>query len=124
MLLEKAKPDIEKYASLIFIKKGALLVENHFFSTPKIVILEDTPAGPRIPENYADEFGADALLTKYHSYNFMAPGWKDPENPEATNQKLIFENVKIPFGLEQWNIVKENSWFNSEQYGPGEASGS
>jgi len=104
-------PNLEELASLIFIKKGALLVENHFFSVAKLVVLEEDKNGIlRIPDNYTEIVGADALFNNYHSYDANVPGFREGDE---TNQKIIHENVRVPFGIEDWNGLKENSWFNS-----------
>lgn len=99
-------------------QEGALLIENHYFSTPKIVLL-DNESG-RIPLNFASEIGADALWTNWHSWNAMSPGWKNPSKPSETNQKIIFRNVRIPFGIKNWQKTIINSNCTVPGYGRGE----
>jgi hypothetical protein len=107
-------PAILKKPSLFFIKKGAMVVENHFFSVPKMVWLD--PVTGRIPEDFIDYVGADALWRDFHSYKSMSDGWKGA----GSNQRLVFKEVKIPFGLNDWNTTIGNSSFLSPTYGEGE----
>jgi hypothetical protein len=86
---------------------GAMKVENHFFSTPKIVYLKDG----KIPSNYNSIIGANALYNNYHKYNSPVPFVKDPINGNNTNQKEYFRNVKIPMGLINFKQIVENSFF-------------
>lgn len=94
------KPNVAKFLALIFIRKNALMVENHFFSVPKIILID--PVTGRIQEGFAEEIGADALYMKYHSWKAMAPGFKNPDDIHDTFQKKIFKGVRIPFGPLDW----------------------
>lgn len=98
-------------------QEGALLVENNWFGTPKMVLLDDKG---RIPKDFMSQIGADALWTDWHSWNSMAPGWKNPDNPDETNQKIIFRNVRFPFGIEDWQETIINSNCIVPGYGKGE----
>ena len=89
-------------------REGAMKVENHFFSTPKIVYLENG----KIPTNFTDKVGAVALYNNYHSYKSFVSGIKDPNNLNNTNQKKIFTDVRIPFGAESFAQIINNSFFN------------
>jgi len=89
-------------------REGAMKVENHFFSTPKIVYLENN----KIPTNFTDKVGAVALYNNYHSYKSFVSGIKDPNNLNNTNQKKIFTDVRIPFGAESFAQIINNSFFN------------
>jgi len=51
----------------------------------------------------------------------MAPGFKDPDDDSKTAQKIIFRQVRVGFGLEGWDQLRENSWMNTETFGPGQA---
>jgi hypothetical protein len=92
----------------ITLREGAMKVENHFFSTPKIVYLEND----KIPTNFTDKVGAVALYNNYHSYKSFVSGIKDPTNLNNTNQKKIFTDVRIPFGAESFAQIINNSFFN------------
>lgn len=86
---------------------GAMKVENHFFSTPKIVCLQNG----KIPSNYISIIGSRALYEKYYAWNSPVPLVKDPTNANNTNQKMLFKNVKIPMGLINFKQIVENSFF-------------
>lgn len=107
---------LEKFGIDNWIQEGALLVENHFFDQPKIVM---QGANGRIPSNFTEHISADALYKKWHSFNCMAPGWKDPANPSATNQKIIFRQVEIPFGI----LDRAKTIVNSNCFVPGFGEG-
>ena len=107
-LLESSLPDTNNYLLPITLRNGAMKVENHFFSLPKIVYIENG----KIPTNFTDKIGATALYNKYHSYKSFVQGIKDPNNFNNTNQKKIFSSVKIPFGIESFNQIINNSYFN------------
>jgi len=92
----------------ITLREGAMKVENHFFSTPKIVYLENG----KIPTNFTDKVGAVALYNNYHSYKSFVSGIKDPTNLNNTNQKKIFTDVRIAFGAESFAQIINNSFFN------------
>lgn len=106
-LLESVLPDIGEYLLPITLREGALKVENHFFSTPKIIYMENG----KIPSDFTDKIGAIALYNKYHSYKSFVQGIKNPSNLNDTNQKKIFTSVKIPFGIESFNQIINNSYF-------------
>lgn len=107
-LAEKAI-DIADFAIALYVRAGSLKVENDFFSVPKIVYLD--PDTQRIPPNFADFIGADQLYRGYHSYKSMAPGLRNPAVPSETYQKIIYEGVRIPFGINDFNETIENSFF-------------
>lgn len=117
-LQQVAAAVLEKLNLEKWIQEGALLVENHWFGKPKIV-LQDPETG-RIPADFASEIGADALWINWQSWNSFAQGWKNPDKPTDTNQKLIFTNVTIPFGVKDWQKTIVNSQLFVPNYGPGE----
>jgi hypothetical protein len=106
-LLESALPELSEYLLPITLREGALKVENNFFSLPKIVYMENG----KIPSNFTDKIGAIALYNKYHSYKSFVQGIKDPTDLNKTNQKKTFKSVKIPFGIESFNQIINNSYF-------------
>ena len=109
-------PQLDAFVSTIGGRSGAMRVENHFFSTCKDVYLEDTDTGieiaPRIPANYADIIGANALIEHYQYYNSFVPGIRNPSNPDDTNAKLIYEEVKIHMNIEKFTQILNNPYFN------------
>lgn len=110
-ILESAVPDVGETFSFNFKRDGALKVENHFFSTPKISILESTNRGLRIPENFNSKIGAKAIYNKYYKWNSLVSGVRNPDNPEYTNGKLIYEGVRIPFNLTNFNTILDKGYF-------------
>ena len=106
-LLETALPDLSEYLLPITLREGALKVENQFFSLPKLIYMENG----KIPSNFTDKIGAIALYNNYHSYKSFVQGIKNPSNVNDTNQKKLFSSVKIPFGIESFNQIINNSYF-------------
>ena len=88
-------------------REGAMKVENHFFSTPKIVYLEYG----KIPTNFTDKVGANALYNNYHKYKSFVPFVKNPINGNDTNQRELYTEVKIPFTINDFNTISDNSYF-------------
>jgi len=109
---ESALPDFIEFIGSVFVRSGAVVVENHFFKVPKMVWLD--PETGRIPEDFVDHLGADALFTKYHSYKGFVKGVKNPAKPNETNQKIVYEKVRIPFGPNDHEQTSTNSYFTFE----------
>lgn len=102
-------------------RTGAIKMENHFFSVPKMMLLEDNESGnPRIPSNFADIIGAKALYQNYHTWDSFIPGNRNPNNAQETAAKLIHEQVKIPFGIEDFNSILNNPYFSTQDGKTGE----
>lgn len=89
-------------------RESSMKIENHFFSTPKIVWLENGI----IPANFVDKIGAIALYNNYHSYKSFVSGIKNPNDLNDTNQKKVFTDVTIDFGATSFNQIINNSFFN------------
>jgi len=104
--------DIEEFVASAFKRAGSLIVENHFFDVPKIVYLD--PATARIPPDFKDIIGADELWKAFHSYRSLVQGDKNPDIPEETNQKTLFDAVSIPFGITDFQQTILNSFFEFE----------
>lgn len=109
-ILSQAFPTLDSFTNTIMPRNGCMKVENHYFSTPKIVYLEDDN---RIPSNYASIIGAVALSNNYHSYKSFVPGVRDPLNLANTNSKHIYEDVRIPMGINDFNTLAVNSFFTT-----------
>lgn len=109
-----AAPELADFLISFGNRSGALKVENHFFSVPKVVYLEDFLGQPRIPENFADVIGADALYRDFHSYDSFIEGKRNPADITETAAKLIHEQVRIPFGLNDFANVLNNAYFSTE----------
>lgn len=118
--LTETFPVLAVLDSFTYNRDGAMKVENHFFSTPKIVLLEDNFKGePRIPEDFNDKIGAKALYDKYFAYDSLVQGVRDPANLDDTNAKRIYEGVTIDFTLKNFIEVINNSYFSSTELGVG-----
>lgn len=89
-------------------RENTIKIENHFFSSPKIVWLENG----QVPANFIDKIGAIALYNNYHSYKSFVSGIKNPNNINETNQKKVFRDVEIPFGASSFSQIINNSFFN------------
>ena len=114
-ILDETLPSLPTIEAFIETRNGALKVENHFFSTPKISILEPNALGElRIPENFNDLIGAKALFKKYFNYNSLVPGVRNPLDFSDTNGKEIFENVRIRFNIKEFEQLLNNSYFYTE----------
>lgn len=108
-------PNIEEFINSFGNRTGVLKVENHFFSVPKMMLLEDNLQGlPRIPVDFVDQIGAAALYRDYHTWDSFIPGQRNPNNLNETAAKFIFEQVRIPFGVEDFNTILNNSYFTTQ----------
>jgi len=107
-ILGTSFPALANFTAVITNRTGCMKVENHFFSNPKIVYLEDNN---RIPDNYVDIVGAIALNNNYHSYKSFVAGVRDPSNPGNTNCKDVYTDVTIPMGIDDFNTLIGNSFF-------------
>lgn len=113
-ILNASIPNMAEFIPDIVTRTGALKVENHFFSVPKMVYLEDNSQGnPRIPENFANFIGTTALYNDYHSWDSFIEGKRNPDNPTETAAKFVFEQIRIPFGLDDFSNILNNSYFST-----------
>ncbi len=110
-ILGSSFPDLAFFVDNLPERAGCMKVENHFFSTPKVVYLD--PTTKRIPTNYADRVGSVALNTTYHSYKSFVEGIRNPLDLGDTNSKYIYEGVRIPFGIDDFNQLTTNSFFTT-----------
>lgn len=113
--LNASVPNMAEFIPDLIARTGALKVENHYFSVPKMVFLEDNSQGnPRIPENFADFIGTTALYNDYHSWDSFIEGNRNPSDPTQTAAKFIFEQIRIPFGLDDFSNILNNSYFTTQ----------
>ena len=91
------------FSSVVTSKIGLLNVSENNHSIPKVIYLENG----RLPSNHREKFSAKDSY-RYHSYkSFVTNG------DEA--QKKKFTNVEIPFGLESFAKLINNSYlYNSD----------
>ena len=96
-------------------RTGACKVENHFFSIPKVALLKTNLLNrPVIPENFSEIIGAKALYNNHLNYDSFIPGNRNPDNLNETAGKYVYEDVTIPFGLEDFLTVLNNAYFTTE----------
>ena len=111
----QSAPELTQMQIDIQNRIGALKIENHFFSVPKMILLRDNENGvPRIPLDFVDIIGARALYDNYHTWDSFIPGNRNPNNAQETAAKLVHEGVRIPFGLEDFNNILINSYFSTQ----------
>jgi len=89
-----------KYAEQITSLLSAMVVSTKHWSVPKVVYL-NTSGG--IPINHREMLSARKLYTKYWSYRTFAEPY--------TGQKIMYEGIKIPFGLTEWLTLTSNAYF-------------
>lgn len=84
-------------------RRGVLVVSNNNHQIAKLLWLENG----NIPPNQRDLFSAKSLYDKYHNYeSFVANNFGF--------QRLVFKNVKVPFGFEDFLKVINNSYFTDQ----------
>jgi hypothetical protein len=110
-ILAEGFPVLANLTNVLTNRIGCMKVENHYFSNPKIVYLD--PDTNRIPDNYVDIVGAIALNENYHSYKSFVPGVRNSADLSDTNSKHVYTDVTIPFGIDDFNTVIDNSFFTT-----------
>ena len=123
-LLGQALPGLADFVASFGGRTGAMKVENHFFSVPKVTFLEDTNIGfgtiaPRIPANFADFVGAGALMANFHNWDSFVPGVRNPSDPSDTKARFVYTEVEIPFNLKSMVQVLNNPYFSIQGGGNG-----
>jgi hypothetical protein len=89
------------FASAINSKKGVLKQTDNWHTIPKILPL----SGGRLPTNHRSLFNAKLLWDNYLNYDsFIQNNFK--------RQRALYENVTIPFGIEDFKQLTQNSYFN------------
>ena len=88
----------------IIEKVGVLKVSLNNHAVPKLIWLE----GNRMPSNHRELFSAKTLWNKYQvEKSFVQNNFQ--------RQRVMFENVRIPFGFEDFTKVVNNSYFHDTQ---------
>lgn len=88
-------------------KIGCLKQEQNWHTIPKLVIVE----GTKLPVNHRDQFSAKVLYDKYHAEkSFVANGTK-----LWYGQKIRYEGVIVPFGMDNFLELIDNSYFTDDQ---------
>jgi len=113
-VLGAGNPAIDSFVTSLGNRTGAMKVENDYFSIPKQMLLEENGQGlPTIPATFADEIGAKALIQDFHSWDSFIPGERNPQDPSQTAAKLLYEQVRIPFGLNDFATILNNAYFTT-----------
>jgi len=81
-------------------KVGMLKVSNNNYTRPKLLYIR----GGKIPINHRTQFSAKVMWDKYHNEQSWVQN-------NFGQQKLVFKNVRVPFGLEDFLKLVENSYF-------------
>lgn len=114
-ILNASVPVMDEFFNSVGIRNGAMKVENHFFSVPKMMLLEDNLQGkPVIPIDFAEKIGTRALYDNYHTWDSFIPLQRNPNDANQTAAKYIYEGVRIPFGIEDFDTITQNSYFSTE----------
>jgi hypothetical protein len=93
------------FASLLTNKIGVLKVSDNSISVPKVLYL----VNKKIPANHRSLFSAKIMYQKYwNETSFVANNFK--------GQREVYLNVKIPFGLNSFNQLINNS-YAKDQFG-------
>ena len=112
--LSQSMPQLNIFIESVENRVGVLKVENDFFSTPKqLLIVENSNGFPTIPIDFADKIGAKALMLNYHSWDSFIQGNRNPNNPQQTAAKYLYEGVKIDFGIKDFSTILNNSYFTT-----------
>lgn len=94
--------DIPFIASLIDDRSGALKIEDNTFAIPKLIYLQDG----KIPENFKNFIGAKAIYDNYYLQDSPA------DINDFKGQRLNRLGWDIPFTVKDYNVVKNNPYFN------------
>jgi hypothetical protein len=82
---------------------GVLKVSNNNYNRPKWIWIENG----KIPSNHRDKLSAKALYESFHFYKSFVQS-------NFVGQKRLYNNVQIPFGLEDFVKLSENSYFTDK----------
>ncbi len=85
-------------------KIGMLKVTHNNHTKPKLLYL----TGGKLPINHRTQFSAKVMWDKYHNEQ----SWVQNNYGQ---QRLVFKGVKIPFGLESFLQLVNNSYFHDPQ---------
>lgn len=88
------------FASKITNKIGSLKQTTNWHTVPKLLYLN----GGTMPINHRDLFNSELLWDKYHKErSFVEDNWR--------GQKLVYRDIEIPFGLEDFFQLTTNPYF-------------
>lgn len=81
-------------------KIGVLKVSNNWTALPKLLYL----SGGKLPTNHRNLWSASVLYNSYHNYNSFVLN-------NFYGQKILYNDITIPFGFEDYKKLSENSYF-------------
>ncbi len=88
------------FARSIDVKVGVLKTSTNWHTVPKLLYLN----GERMPTNHRDLWNAEILWEKYHKEkSFVRDNWN--------GQKQVYNDIEIPFGLEDFFQLTTNAYF-------------
>jgi len=93
--------DFPLISELISDRSGALKIDDNTYAIPKLIYLEDG----KIPENFKDFIGAKAIYQNYYFKDSPA------DINDFKGQKVDIKNWSINFNLADYNLVKNNPYF-------------
>jgi len=88
-------------SGIIENRSGALKIDDNTYAIPKLIYLEDG----KIPENFKDFIGAKAIYQNYYFKDSPA------DINDFKGQKVDIKNWTINFNLADYNLVKNNPYF-------------
>ena len=94
------------FAEKIDEGKGRLLISHNSFNIAKLLVIENG----LIPQNHRDQLSAKYLYDNYHHTRSFKT------SPELS-QKKIYENIRIPFGFDDFMQTQRNSYFSADFLG-------
>ena len=84
-------------------KLGMLKQSSNWTSLPKIVKLQ----GDKLHPNYREDFSCQVLYEQHYAFDSFYLN-------NFGGQKEVYDNVRIPFGLEDFNTLINNSYFKDQ----------
>jgi len=88
------------FAGKIKSKVGVLKVSNNWTTQPKLLYIKNN----KLPTNHRSLFSAQTLYDNYHiDGSFVANN--------GIGQKVVYNDVVIPFGFEDYKVLTNNSYF-------------
>jgi hypothetical protein len=115
-------------AGLINDRIGALKLSQSIFTNPKFIYMERRNNVWEVHANQRNRFSAKVLYDKYHSRKSFvntspvisyvkttdsANIYEDLGRKDYGNQKRLFENFPVPFGMNDYDKMKNNSYFST-----------
>jgi hypothetical protein len=120
VVLKVAPPDVKRkvplggLGALIDNRKGVMLLENDYFTTPKGVLLNIgvNAVDTKIKDENSTRLTSDGIYDEFHYVNSFVPSAKLPK----PNQWIKRKHESIPFCFDDYKLVRNNNLiFDSEE---------